>query len=86
MASVPQASIVFEGGCEYEGRFPGDERAELDLGGGDWVAWRVLLFKDDVGVWGREIEGARDLDALISICLRPEQWKAHRASNLRMSA
>ena len=42
------------------GRFGGEERAELDLGGGVEVL-RVLPLDRDGGVWGLELEGVKDL-------------------------
>ena len=42
------------------GRLAGEERAELDLGGGVDVL-RVVTLGRDGGVWGLELEGIRDL-------------------------
>lgn len=65
------------------GRFGGEERAELDLGGGVDVL-RLLPLDRDGGVWGLELEGVKDLK-IVSRSLEYSHNTAHKESNLRIS-
>lgn len=48
----------------YIGRLGGEDKPELGLGGGVLVRRGTFLEEDDVGVWGLEFEGVRELYAM----------------------